>query len=345
VGTASGGALLGERGAAVTSFRWAAVKLTIFTIVTAIVTTMLASSIGNFPLFSNHYDVTAEFNDATGLLKGDVVKAAGVTVGRVTSIEFADGIAEVTLSIDSDVDLPADLIASIRYRNLVGQRMIVLREAAEGSTDLLEAGALIPLARTEPAFDLSVLFNSLRPLIRSTSPRDINIVTHELLQALSGRGAEIEGVIGNIATITHALSSKDQELSVLLKNVNTITEDLSGRDVQLTRTLGNINRFLTSISLGRQDLAVAIDTLEDAAKRLERVVAENDGNIKAEVDDLGTLLDAVNDKKADLKDVVRRLPEVLRAVERVNSYGEWSMVHLVDACKDDFGTCGRRWQP
>jgi phospholipid/cholesterol/gamma-HCH transport system substrate-binding protein len=327
------------------NFRWIAAKLTIFTIVTAIVTTGLASSIGNFPLFSNHYDITAEFNDVTGLLKGDVVKASGVTVGRVTSVEFAQGIALVTLSIDDKVDLPADLIAAIRYRNLIGQRMVVLSESEDGSTDLTEAGDLIPLNRTEPAFDLSVLFNSLRPLIRSTSPRDINIVTHELLQAMSGRGAEIESLIGNVATITHAIGSKNDELAVLLKNVNTITADLSGRDVQLTRTLGNINRFLTSISVGRQDLAIAIETLDDAAHRLDRVVAASDGDIKAEVRDLAVLLDAVNDKRADLKDVVRRLPEVLRAVERVNSYGEWTGVHLIDACKDDLGTCGRRWQP
>ena len=328
-----------------TSFRWIAAKLTIFTIVTAIVTTGLASSIGNFPLFSNHYDVTAEFTDVTGVLKGDVVKAAGVTVGRVTSVEFDNGIAVVTLSIDSKVDLPSDLIAAIRYRNLIGQRMVVLRESETGSSGLTEAGDVIPLERTEPAFDLSVLFNSLRPLIRSTSPRDINIVTHELLQAMSGRGAEIESLIGNVSTITHAIGSKNDELAVLLKNVNTITADLSGRDVQLTRTLGNINRFLTSISVGRQDLAIAIDTLSDAAASLDRVVAENDGNIKAEVGDLAILLDAVNDKRADLKDVIRRLPAVLRAVERVNSYGEWASVQLVDACKDDLGKCGRRWLP
>lgn len=327
------------------SFRWIAAKLALFTIVTAIVTAQLASSIGNFPLFSHHYDITAEFTDATGLLKGDVVKAAGVTVGRVTGIEFRTGIAEVTISIDSDVDLPADLVAAIRYRNLIGQRMIVLKETSPGAMGLTEAGDVIPLERTEPAFDLSVLFNSLRPLIRSTSPRDINIVTHELLQALSGRGAEVEGLIGNLATITHAIGDKDDELGVLLKNVNAVTGDLAGRDVQLTRTLGNINRFLTSISAGRQDLATAIETLDEAATRLERVVSENDGDISAEVDDLAVLLDAVNDKKAALKSVVQRLPSVLRAVERVNSYGEWTMVHLVDACKDDSGDCGRRWRP
>ena len=327
------------------SFRWIAAKLAIFTVVTAIITTALASNIGNFPLFSDQYEVTAEFTDATGLLKGDVVKAAGVTVGRVTAVEYVNGLAEVTLSISAETDLPADLSAAIRYRNLIGQRMIVLSESPEAGDGLTEDGDLIPLARTEPAFDLSVLFNSLRPLIRSTNPDDINIVTSELLQAMEGRGDEIESLIGNIATITHAIGSKNDELEILLKNVNTIAADLSGRDQQLTRTLGNIDSFLTSISEGREDLAVALDTLDEAARRLDRVVEENDGNIRAEVDDLAILLDAVNDKRDALKKAVHRLPEVLRAVSRVNSYGEWSMVHLIDVCKDDTGECGRRWRP
>jgi phospholipid/cholesterol/gamma-HCH transport system substrate-binding protein len=329
----------------VTSFRWIAAKLALFTVVTLVVTTALASSIGNIPLFSDHYEVTAEFNDATGLLKGDVVKAAGVTVGRVTGIEFVNGLAEVTLSIDSEVELPADLSAAVRYRNLIGQRMVVLEESPEPTDGLTEDGDLIPLARTEPAFDLTVLFNSLRPLIRSTNPRDINIVTTELLAAMEGRGAEIESLIGNVATITHAIGSRNDELEVLLENVNTIAVDLAGRDEQLTRTLGNIESFLTSISEGRQDLAVAIDTLDVAATRLGRVVEENDGNIRAEVDDLAILLDAVNDKRKDLRKAVQRLPEVLRGVTRVNSYGEWSMIHLIDVCKDDTGECGRRWRP
>lgn len=327
------------------SFRWIAAKLALFTVVTAVITTLLASSIGNFPLFSDQYEVTAEFTDVTGLLKGDVVKAAGVTVGRVTGVDYVNGLAEVTLSISEDVRLPADLSAAIRYRNLIGQRMVVLTESPEPGDGLTENGDLIPLARTEPAFDLSVLFNSLRPLIRSTNPDDINIVTSELLQALEGRGAEIESLIGNIGTITHAIGSKNQELEVLLKNVNVVTSDLAGRDQQLTRTLGNIESFLTSISQGREDLAVAIDTLDEAARRLGRVVEENDGNIRAEVDDLAILLDAVNDKRSALKKAVRRLPEVLQAVSRVNSYGEWSMVHLIDVCKDDTGECGRRWRP
>jgi hypothetical protein len=56
------------------------------------------------------------------------------------------------------------------------------------------------------------------------------------------------------------------------------------------------------------------------------------------------ILDAVDDKRGDLRAVLRGLPEMMVAVERVNSYGEWGMIYLVHACKDDFDICGSRGQ-
>ena len=324
------------------SIRWVAAKLTLFTIVTVLVTGWLASIIGNFDPFSDTYEVRAEFTDVTGLLLGDVVKAAGVDVGRVEDIEIQNGLAIVTISLEEDAQIPADSEARIRFRNLLGQRMIVF-EAGEGATSgVLEDDTLISLENTDPAFDLTVLFNGLRPLLRSTNPEDINIVSRALTQALRGRSDEIEAFLGNVASISDSVASKDRELSELLSNVNVVTADLAGRDQQLRRTLANMNSFLGDIDAGKEDLAEALVTLDDAATRLGRVVRKNDENIEHELADLATILDAVNDKRDDLRAAVRSLPEMLVAVERTNSYGEWGMLHLVDVCKDDFGTCGRR---
>jgi phospholipid/cholesterol/gamma-HCH transport system substrate-binding protein len=324
------------------SFRWTATKLMIFTLVTIVVTGWLASVIGNFHPFSDTYNVRAEFTDATGLLLGDVVKASGVDVGRVEDIEIKDGLAIVTMSLEDNAAIPANVEANIRFRNLLGQRMIVFEEGEVPTDEVLSDGALIELARTDPAFDLTVLFNGLRPLLRSTDPEDINIVSRALGQALRGRSDEVEAFLGNIASISDSIANKDQELSELLSNVNIVTADLASRDEQLRRTLANINDFLGDIEAGKEDLAEALVTLDDAATRLGRVVKANDENIEQELADLATILDAVNDKRADLRAAVRSLPDLLVAVERTNSYGEWGMLHLVHVCKDDFGTCGRR---
>ena len=323
--------------------RFTSVKLLIFTAVTVAVTLWLASVIGNFRFLSEPYEVTAEFTDATGLLKGDVVKAAGVTVGRVNDIKVDDGIALVTIGIDEDIELPADLRAEIRFRNLVGQRMINLVEKEGNAPGLLEAGALITLEDTEPAFDLSLLFNGLRPLIRSTDPTDINIVSRALVEALESRSDEVEGILGNLASVGNVLASKDRELSSLLDNLNVVTSDLAGRDAQLQGTLANFHDFLADVSASREDLSQALVTLDEAATRFGRIIDRNDENIRIELSDLETLLDAVNDKRRDLRGAIRALPKMLVAVERVTQYGEWSMLHVVHVCKDGPGApCGRR---
>ena len=328
------------------SIRWTAIKLGIFTIVTIVVTTWLASIIGNFQLFEKPYEVTAEFTDVTGLLQGDVVKAAGVTVGRVESIAVEDGVARVTMSLDEGVQIPEGVRAQVRFRNLIGQRLISFAETGNsGGPGMLEPGDVIPLERTDPAFDLSLLFNGLRPLIRSTEPADINIVARALVEGLKGREDELSGFLSNVADISTTLATKDTEIGVLLTNLNEVTGDLAGRGQQLNSTLADLNTFFGAIQESEDDLEGALVSLDDAATSFDRIIAKNDENIEAELDDLQVLLDAVDDKRGDLRAALRSLPEFLEAVQRVNSYGQWGNAHLVDVCKDDLGTCGSRWMP
>ena len=324
------------------SFRWVAIKLTVFTLITIAVTIWLAAIIGNLRLFSNPYVVTAEFSDASGLLQGDVVKAAGVTVGRVAGIRVVDGIAEVDLSIDEGVDLPAGMGAEIRFRNLIGQRMVTL--VGEGSAaDSLGSGDRIALDETRGAFDLTALFNGLRPLIRSTDPADVNIVTREVANALAGHERELEGFLTNVALVSDTLASKDVALARLLDGFGTVTEDLAGRDRQLDRTLGAMADLVTDLAADRGSLDQALVTLSDASERLRGLVDRNDDRIAAEVDDLRIILDAVDDEKQNLRAAIRALPDFLVATERATTYGQWSNIHLIHVCKDDLGTCGQRW--
>lgn len=326
------------------SIRWTALKLTIFTMVTIVVTMWLASLIGNFGVFSGPYEVRAEFADASGLLRGDVVKAAGVTVGRVEGTAVEDGVAVVTMSLDEDVELPQNLGAEIRFRNLVGQKMIALH--ADGpAVGRLGPKDVIPLDRTESAFDLGALFNGLRPVIRSTDPRDINLVANALTEALRGREDEVRSFLSNVADISETVADKDVQIDAVLGNLNVVTEDLNVRDAQLQRTLADFETFLTEVSQGRNDLVAALSTLDRSARIFRRIVNENRGNITGELEDLRTILAAVDEKRDDLRAALRALPEFLVAAQRATSYGQWSMLHVAHVCKEDLGTCGTKALP
>lgn len=324
--------------------RWVAVRLTLFTLVTIVVTTWLAMVIGNFSLLGAPYGIAAEFTDATGVLKGDAVKAAGVTIGRVKGIEVSGGLAVVTMAIDEDIELPANVGATIRFRNLLGQRMIALETVDDpGAGGMLGEGDVIPVTRTRPAFDLTELFNGLRPLLASTNPADINIVSEALVEALRGREAEFAGFLDNVADLADTVASRDDELGELLRGVNVVTSDLSGRDRQLRTTLASLNEFLGDVSASRNDLAIALETLDEAATRFSRIVERNDSRLEGELSDLAIIFDAVNDKRRALKGALRALPEFVIATERATTYGQWTQGHIVNLCKDDTGTCGTRW--
>src|SRR5207237_5038992 len=101
-------------------------KLVAFFALCTVLTGYLAFTIGNIHLFQHTYTLTATFDDATGLLRDDNVKVAGVVVGKVTSVQIDQGRAKVGFSVKDSVKVPIDSQAAIRWRNLIGQRYIYL---------------------------------------------------------------------------------------------------------------------------------------------------------------------------------------------------------------------------
>ena len=126
----------------------ATVKLAIFCVTTAVATALLAATIGNITL-DRKMSYRAIFSDVTGLNKGDDIRSAGVRIGQVDKIQIHDTggptpDAQVTFSVDADQVLARSTRATIRYRNLAGNRYVALTEGT-GSKDRLRKNATIPL--------------------------------------------------------------------------------------------------------------------------------------------------------------------------------------------------------
>src|SRR6476619_5473045 len=128
------------------------VKLVVFALVTILASYVLISTITNAG-YGKQIDYKARFTDGAGLVVGDEVRIAGVRVGQVTGISLAPQkdrpVAEVALQVQADVPVPAAVQATIRYRNLVGQRYISLTEGQGSGGQTLAPNGIIPLAQTK----------------------------------------------------------------------------------------------------------------------------------------------------------------------------------------------------
>jgi len=92
---------------------------------------MLAMKVSNLSAYTddNGYEITASFEDASGLKVRSPVTMAGVTLGRVTGIVFDNDSfkAIVKMQIDSHYNkLPAGTSANIYTAGLLGEKYIGL---------------------------------------------------------------------------------------------------------------------------------------------------------------------------------------------------------------------------
>ena len=140
---------------------------------------------------------------------------------------------EVTFNVDSDRPLAVSTQAPIRYRNLVGQRYVALTEGAGSGRALTEDGT-IPLEQTQPALDLTVLFNGFKPLFAALYPQDVNAFAFEIIQMLQGEGGNVNTLLAHTASLTSTLADRDEVIGRTINNLNAVLGTVDERDDQLS---------------------------------------------------------------------------------------------------------------
>ncbi len=134
----------------------AAIKLGFFLAFTGMFTLVLMLILSNGS-FGNRTEYKAVFGDVTGVAKGDDVRIAGVVVGSVKKVDIVNrDKALVTFAVDSDTPLTANTNATLKFRNLVGQRYMALTQGADGAKKTLKPNTVIPeSARRKPSTSTS----------------------------------------------------------------------------------------------------------------------------------------------------------------------------------------------
>lgn len=70
------------------------------------------------------YEITAEFDNISGLEEGANVEIAGVPIGEVSSIRLDGTAALVKMKIRETVPLRPDDIAAVRTKGIIGERYV-----------------------------------------------------------------------------------------------------------------------------------------------------------------------------------------------------------------------------
>ncbi len=115
----------------------------------------LSFTLGNFSISRDRYDVSAIFSTVAGLKTKAQIMLAGVNIGEVKNVKLKDDQAEVVMSINKNVKVEEDAIASIKTMGIIGEKYVSI---SPGSSDTyLQNGGVI--RQTEPPLDIESLIS------------------------------------------------------------------------------------------------------------------------------------------------------------------------------------------
>ena len=223
-------------------------RLGLFFAVTFVAAVVIFEMVGGLDIFKKGYDLRARFANVQELKEGDPVKMAGVEIGRVESIGFADGQVEVTMRVQDRATIRTDSKASVRFVGLLGQNYVGI-DFGSPTAPPVEPGTLL---ETVEQPDLSSLMAKLE-----------NVATGVEGLTKSFTGDNFNNLLG---PFTDFLKENNPRLTAILANLQTISSEVAqGR--------GTIGRLINDDEL--YHLAVgAVTNLNSTADELKLTVSQ-----------------------------------------------------------------------
>lgn len=231
------------------------------------------------------YQVDVEFERAVNLYPGSPVRALGIEVGSITSVENRDGLVRVRMAINEGTDLPADASAVVVPVTVLGERYVQLSPVYE-SGPKLEDGDLIPVERTQVPFEIDELLRGLDDYLGQIDPdRAGDLVTH-LANLLEDQGQDLNDLIRNASGTVDLLADKGDELGAIVQSLSELTTTLGGRTEAIQELIRSYNQVTGVLAGNQDDLNAFITNLDRAAVELGGLLERHRDPLQQ---DIGTL--------------------------------------------------------
>ncbi|WP_225728579.1 MULTISPECIES: MlaD family protein [unclassified Nocardia] len=292
--------------------RGAAWRLGLFAAVMMVVLALVLTAIKR-PVAGDTEAHDAIFTDANGLKVGDDVRMYGVQVGKVEGISLEGDKAKVRLTVKTATPIYDNSTLAIRYQNLTGQRYIDLQQQPNPGVRL-PANARIDAKMTLPSFDVTSLFNGLKPVLATMSPETVNQFTESMLAVLQGDGNGLGPALDAIGKLSKYASDRQAVIGTVVRNMSDLADKVGGRVHYLVPLLARLTDIFQALQQnigGLAEFAMSAPSVLGPVDRLLSTI----GLTKDSGQDLDALIRSLFPDPKQAVEVFGRLPGLLSAID------------------------------
>ncbi|MGH2828009.1 MAG: MlaD family protein [Actinomycetota bacterium] len=281
---------------------------------------------------------TAAFTDVGDLAQDAPVTMADIKVGKVTDIRLENNEAIVTLELDEDARIPADVTARVRRTSVLGERIIdlVVPEGSEDSKKLLADGA--DITDTAVRTDLEDLVGEGSELLGAIAASDLAVMIDEGGRGFGGKGEELRSLLNSYTEIAGAYAKRGEMLKSLISNLDDFNATVASESEAHRDAVENTSRSIEVLSEESAELSKAIVSLNRLAVGGEDIFTEHLDEMQHFFSQTKTILGQLESQQRDIELLLRWAPGHHRNTQLVE-YFEFNQVI------QDFVICGLNDDP
>jgi virulence factor Mce-like protein len=240
-----------------------------------------------------------------GLVPGSDVKYRGVNVGEVESIELEDRQARITIAVDPDFEVPADVLATIRPKTLFGEKFVDLEFDQDADGPYLDDGD--ELANTATATEVEELVAATEPLLAEIDATRLAQVVSSLTEVVDGQGDDIAAAWESGAELSHLFADTIDAQTAALDSWAAFQEAIDETGASFNEISANSNEALPEFVAAREDFEALLATLRPFADHLAGLLVEVRPDIETILEDGANVTRILVAREENVREVIRGL--------------------------------------
>lgn len=229
---------------------------------------------------------TVVLENATNLVPNSEVKYGEVTIGSVRKIELDGWHAKLTIGLEKDANVPADVTAKVAQKSLLGAEYLELKDppkAVLAKGALLADGAVIGLDRTERYPETEEVLTAASMLFNGGGLPQLKVITKELNTAFTGRTGDARSLVRNIDRTAGKLNAQRQSIFSAMEQLRKLSATANRDTETIKRALDTLPAGVESVDAEREALTATLQSFS-RIERISRTALAGNG------EDLGTIL-------------------------------------------------------
>lgn len=284
------------------------VQLVMFLVIAAAVIPFGVRYVVGAQGFTDPIRLHATMADAFGLTPGTSVTVRGVQVGTVSDVRLeADGLAWITLDIDSGTQIPADSIMTVGMGTAAGiQSVDILPSRTDGP--FLSSGDQIAAPADRQPVQMGQVMQDAAGLIGTIDVDSVRTVGAELSDAFTGLGPSLASLISDSATLSNQIATQTPQLTRLLDGTTALVTTMAARRDAFVAGMSASARLAVQLDESGPVLVHLTEKSPEALQRIQALFDKYSGTFGATLANLAVVTPIIGDRSDSLANGLVTVP-------------------------------------